>query len=213
MNLLVSKVKELFGDVEVKGKIDFRINSFRDLNENGTDDDLFFELCFCLLTANFSAKRAIEIHEQIGFDGFIGLSQEGLALKLRELGYRFPNKRAEYVVLVRNLRKGLREKLFLCKDDFERRRFLVENIKGIGMKEASHYLRNVGFFNVAILDFHIVDILAQNNVIRRPFSKSLSPRVYLEIEEELLRLARACGLTQGELDYYLWYLETGEILK
>lgn len=81
------------------------------------------------------------------------------------------------------------------------------------MKEASHFLRNIGFKNYAVIDFHIVDVLVKNDLIEKPKSKSLTSKKYLEIEEVLRKLAKETKTNLGELDLYLWYHETGKILK
>ena len=91
------------------------------------------------------------------------------------------------------------------------REWIVKNIKGLGLKESSHFLRNIGFDDYAIIDFHIVDLLVKYNIIQRP--KSLTKKKYLEIEETLRKIAEKTNLTLAELDLYLWYMETGKILK
>jgi N-glycosylase/DNA lyase len=91
------------------------------------------------------------------------------------------------------------------------REWLSENIKGIGPKEASHFLRNIGYTNFAILDFHIIDILIRNGLFEK--RKPLTKREYLEIEAILKKIARKVNLNLAELDLYLWYMETGKILK
>ena len=90
---------------------------------------------------------------------------------------------------------------------------MVENVKGLGFKEASHFLRNIGYKNLAIIDFHIVDILAGNKMIDKPKNRSLTRKRYLEIESVLRKLGEKTKLSQAELDLYLWYMETGKILK
>src|SRR3989344_905792 len=87
----------------------------------------------------------------------------------------------------------------------------VENVKGFGMKESSHFLRNIGVKDIAIIDFHIVDLLVAEGLIQRP--KSLSREKYLEIEDVLIGLANKVNLSLAELDLYLWYIETGKVLK
>lgn len=84
-------------------------------------------------------------------------------------------------------------------------------MKGLGYKESSHFLRNVGCDDVAIIDFHIIDLLVANRLIKKP--KALNPKRYLAIEKKLKQLAGRSGLSLGELDLYLWYMETGKILK
>jgi len=177
-----------------------------------SEDEVFSELCFCLLTANYSAERAMVIQNEIG-DGFIILPRLRLAKKLKQLGYRFPNARARYIVEARKHRSKIRSTLTSAPNDAERREWLVENVLGLGYKEASHFLRNIGYSDVAIIDFHIVDLLASRKIIKKPKNKSLPHKRYLEIERVLASLAERANLSQGELDLYLWYMETGKVLK
>ena len=156
------------------------------------------------MTANFNARGGIKIQKEIG-DGFVSMSQEELTKKLVELGHRFPNTRAKFIVEAReNFRK-----INLKHENI--REALVKNIKGLGMKEASHFLRNIGFNNYAIIDFHIIDFLVKNGLIEKP--KALTEKKYLEIESVLEKIAKETSLSLGELDMYLWYLETGKVLK
>jgi len=172
---------------------------------------IFSELCFCILTANFTAWRAIAIQRKVG-GGFSTLSESGLARKLRTLGYRFPNTRAGYIVEARKHKNSLKKTLSSYGgDENAMRDWLVKHVKGLGLKEASHFLRNIGFKNQAIIDFHIVDVLVKYGFIRRP--KTLSRKKYLAIEKVLAGIAGLLGLSLAELDLYLWYCETGQVLK
>lgn len=168
---------------------------------------LFSELCFCILTANYTSAGGMRIQKAIG-GGFLSLPRPALAARLKSLGHRFPNARARYIA---EARRHFGRLGTLLRSHPDPRGWLAENVLGLGYKEASHFLRNVGFDNYAILDFHILDLLAREGVIKRP--KSLAPKRYLEIESALARMASAAGVSQGELDLYLWYLETGKILK
>lgn len=173
-------------------------------------EDIFTESCFCVMTANCSAEKCIEIHEKINKD-FLKLSQEQLSQRFKELGYRFPNLRAAYICENQNFIQNLEDNLNNHVEEEELREWIVKNMKGLGYKEASHFLRNIGFKNYAIVDFHIIDVLAKYNLIEKP--KTLTKRKYLEIEEKLNQLAGKLNLNLAELDLYLWYLETGKILK
>jgi len=206
MDSLILKINEL-----KKSKINILIQKRAKefVNFKRTNNNLFSELCFCTLTANYNAEKAIAIQKKIG-NGFITLSEDKLKDKLKELGYRYPNKRAEYILVNRqhysHLSKILREH-----SDEHLREWIVKNIKGLGFKEASHFLRNIGYGNYAIIDFHIVDLLVKEKLITRP--KNLNPENYIKIEKILLKLAKKVNLNLAELDLYLWYLETGKVLK
>ena len=91
------------------------------------------------------------------------------------------------------------------------RTWLIKHIKGFGYKEASHFLRNIGYQDYAIIDSHIIDILVRHAIIDKP--ASITKRRYLNIEVILRELADEVGITLAALDLYLWYLETGNILK
>lgn len=189
-----------------------RAAAFRKLGRSGIRE-IFRELCFCLLTANYTAEGGIRIQEAVGA-GFITLSQQRLSSRLRALGYRFPNARARYIVMAReHLRSGALARALHSLSGAALRGWLAENVLGLGYKEASHFLRNIGHADFAIIDFHIIDVLARHGIMRKPKSWSLTRKRYLQIERKLARLARECGVTQGELDFYLWYLETGKVLK
>lgn len=175
-----------------------------------SEKKIFLELCFCILTANFNAKKAIEMQEKIG-EKFLTLSEEKLEQELKRLGHRFPKTRARYIVEARRYKKRLKKIIESFKDEKMLREWLAKNIRGIGYKEASHFLRNIGFKNIAIIDFHILNFLEKNKIIKRP--KNLSKKKYLEIENVLSKIAKKHKLSLAELDLYLWYIETGKILK
>lgn len=207
MEKLIESVEKLKKS-NVKNAVDARIKEFREMQKKDKDS-IFSEVCFCLMTANFNAERSIKIQEEVG-KGFLDIPQTRLAVMLKDLGHRFPNKRAEFIALAREKKDELYS-IIKTKSEKEIREWLADNIKGLGYKEASHFMRNIGFNNVAIIDFHIIDLLVKNNLIKEP--KNLSRKNYLEIENVLKNLGDKLKLNLAELDLYLWYLETGKILK
>ena len=207
MNDLIVKIENLKKS-EIKNLIDSRIKEFKTINKK-SNDELFNEMCFCLLTANFNAEKSIKIQNEIG-GCFLKDSKKELSKKLQEQGHRFPNTRAEYIYKLKSCKDKLNE-IVAFHDKKSIRDWIVNNVKGLGYKEASHFLRNVGFDDYAIIDFHIIDILERYNVIEKP--KTITQKKYLEIENTLRKIAEKTDLTLSELDLYLWYMETGKILK
>lgn len=202
MKEIISKIEQLKVS-SISKIISQRMKEFDELGKK-SNEEIFKELCFCLLTANFNARGGIRIQKEIG-DGFLHLSEKQLSELLTRLGHRFPNSRAKFIIEARENFKKINLK------DENIRESLVKNIKGIGMKEASHFLRNIGFSNYAIIDFHIIDFLVGKGLTEKP--KTLTEKKYLEIESVLEKIAGKTNLSLGELDLYLWYLETGKILK
>jgi len=198
-NLKKSSIKEV---------VDKRMKEFEAFG-NKKQDEVFSELCFCLLTANFQAEKCIQIQTEMSRD-FEIIPKEELAKKLKQVGHRFWPQRAERIVEARDCKTELCSLVFK-KSGIEMREWLVKTVKGLGMKESSHFLRNVGYKDLAIIDFHIVDLLERERLIERP--KTITPKKYLEIEKVLAKLGKEVNLNLAELDLYLWYLETGKILK
>ena len=200
MNILISQINELRNS-PIRNVINNRIQEFSSVPHDFKN--LFRELAFCILTAGTSADLGLRTIQHLGDELFSG-SQEELQEKLKEI-YRFHTIRAGYIYEARNNFKQIDV------DDKNIRNLLVKDIKGIGMKEASHFLRNIGFSNYAIIDFHIIDLLVREGLIEKP--KTLTSKRYIEIENVLRELAKKTDLSLGELDLYLWHLETGKVLK
>jgi N-glycosylase/DNA lyase len=176
-----------------------------------SNKDIFSELCFCILTANYSAQGGIRIQRALG-TGHETLDEPALAARLRSLGHRFPNIRAKFIYQAREHSGILEGKLHSCNSQ-DMREWLVKNVLGLGYKEASHFLRNIGITDLAIIDFHIIDLLKKHGMVIEQKSKALTKKRYLEIEQILKKLAEKTKLNLAELDLYLWYMETGKVLK
>ena len=225
--LAISKIKEVIP--KVKEFVDRRISEFERLGREGkTHFDLrpfvdidyeattFSELCFCILTANSSAVMGIKIQAALGEKGFTELPVELLAQKIQSFGHRFAYQRAERIALVRDRWSSL-EGIIKQADSGKALRELIADakspykIKGFGFKEASHFLRNIGFHDVAIIDRHIYRFLVENGLIEEV--KTLTPKVYIKAEEKLQQVCDSMGLRQSELDLYIFYIKTKKVLK
>ncbi|MCR4335743.1 MAG: N-glycosylase/DNA lyase [archaeon] len=191
-------------------KVNSRYSEFQEF-KNKSEEDWFSELCFCILTANTSSEMGSRVQKAVGFDGFYKLPEKKLVEKLKSSGCRFYNRRADFIVKNRK-HFGLKEKLKEFENERIARDYLSENVKGFGFKEASHFLRNTGSTNVAILDKHVVNILAENLIISEK-PNTMNKKNYLEIECKLDSFAKKANLNHAKLDLYLWYLETGKVLK
>lgn len=208
MKALIARVEALKNDRKVKDLVGKRLCEFKALGKKSSNG-LYKELCFCTLTANFDAAKSIAIQKKIG-SSFLSLPEKRLEARLRALGYRYPN-RAAYICDSRRHCRDLKKIVSSFGSETELREWLAHNVKGLGFKEASHFMRNIGFENVAIIDFHIVDLLAKHKLIEKP--KTMTKRRYLEIELVLAGLAERLSMTLAELDLYLWFVETGKVLK
>ena len=194
-----------------------RLAEFDEVWRSASDERLWEELVFCIFTAGASARMGLGSIEAVRHLLARG-TQDELAEALQRK-HRYPNSRSGYIVVTREFLEGdcrmrLRERLEGFEDPIERRDWLARErgIKGLGYKESSHFLRNVGLRGYAILDKHILRCLAEVGVIESPQPPPTRAR-YLATEERLRRFARDLGVDFDELDLVLWSMKTGEILK
>ncbi|MGI8897758.1 MAG: N-glycosylase/DNA lyase [Pyrinomonadaceae bacterium] len=196
-----------------------RLGEFEEVWRDGSDARLWEELVFCIFTAGASARMGLKSIEAVRPLLWNGEGAE-MTKALKKAGaHRFPVSRPGYIVIARNyLREHcglrLREQLEGFSDPIERRDWLAreKRIKGLGYKEASHFLRNIGLMGHAILDKHVLRCLADLEVVESSRPPSTRAR-YLDIEERLKSVARDVGIDFDELDLVLWSMKTGEVLK
>lgn len=183
----------------------------------GNEKEVFAEMAFCILTPQSKAKNAWQAVTNLVENGLL---YEGKAEEIVEFLniVRFKNNKSRYLVELRELmtRDGKlepRKILTEIGDTFEKRKWILKNIKGMGLKEANHVLRNLGFGeNIAILDRHILRNLKALNVIDE-IPKTITEKKYYEIEEKMREYSIFSKIKMDELDLVLWYKEAGEIFK
>jgi len=198
----------------VRAKIVARLEEFRQIWEEGSDEDLFRELIFCLLTPQSRARTCWTAVERLEKKCLMGTA-EAKEVQKELIGVRFNERKAEYICLARSMfsSSSLRSILNGFSSPFLAREWLVQNVKGLGYKEASHFLRNIGLGEeLSILDRHILKNLLLLGVIEEVPS-SLSKKTYLDIEKKMRAFSEQVGIPMGHLDLLLWYKEAGEIFK
>jgi len=176
-------------------------------------------MVYCIFTAGASARMGLRSVEAVRPLLKAGQRPAMTRALVKAGAHRFPNARPAYVVSTRSyLQKSismrLRDRLNELSDPFDRRDWLAREpqIKGLGYKEASHFLRNVGFKGYGILDKHIVRSLSELGVIDSPKPPAGRDR-YLAIEARMREFAQEVQIDFDELDLVLWSMKTGEILK
>ena len=183
----------------VETTFDFR--PFLDLKIKATIET---ELAFCISTANSSALSGLKFQKSLEGLSLNDLSVEEIERLMRESGVRFASRKAEYIKIAIDKFDVVERAVKL--DDFSARRELLK-LKGLGMKESSHFLRNVGRKNLAIVDRHVLRWLEGEGY------KFKLPKDYTKAEEVLRRIAKEKRLTLSELDLIIWFEMTGKVLK
>ena len=162
-----------------------RIIEFKSVWNEANEKRLFQELAFCLLTPQSKAENAwktiIKLTEN---NKLFEANTSSISNDLNLV--RFKNNKASYLVEAREIffsnSKGIRETLSEFTPVYEKRKWLNNNIKGYGLKESSHFLRNIGFVeDIAILDRHILRNLKRFNVISE-IPKSIPEKKYFQMK-------------------------------
>lgn len=200
-----------------RAEIAARLAEFAAIGQKASDEELWAEMVFCFFTGGCSARMGMRSLEAVRHLLMTG-DQPALADALVG-SHRYPNARSRYIVASRAFLQEhcgmrLRTKLWSFECDLDRRDWLVreKGIKGLGYKEASHFLRNIGFRGYAILDKHVLNSLAELKIIDDPKPPNTRSK-YLMVEEKLKQLTAELNIDFDELDLVLWSMKTGVILK
>jgi len=209
-------MKKLFLEYKrKKGKIKDRLKDFDALWKR-SEKKIFRELCFCICTPQSKAVLCDESVRKMEKNGilFKGTLRE---LKAGLKGVRFYNNKAKYISSARQLftvSGKIRIKDKIDPGDIGATRiWFQERVKGIGPKEASHFLRNIGFGkNLAILDVHVLRNMVKYGIIKE-LPGVITKKVYLDLEKKLAKFSERIAIPMAELDLLFWSGETGRIFK
>ncbi|MDI9642527.1 MAG: N-glycosylase/DNA lyase [Archaeoglobales archaeon] len=196
-NAIRRRIKE-FEKLGNNGATKFDFRPFLDLKLEATIES---ELAFCISTANSSAKAGLRFQKLLEDKEVSMLETEEIGELLKIAGVRFSRKKAVYIV---NALKKFQE--IKLPEDEKARDLLVKEIYGFGFKEASHFLRNTGRKEFAILDRHILRWLGVEH-------KCMSRKGYLEAEKRMQEIAFKNKLSVAELDLLVWFSKTKMVLK
>ena len=203
---------------KIKPDIKRRLEDFKEIWLDGNNEDIHEELSFCILTPQSKARSAWSAIIKLRDNGLLYSGDEEEIVKYLNV-VRFKNTKAKNLVILREQMKDslgeviTKDFFSILGDVFEMREWIVKHIRGMAHKEASHFLRNVGFGDeIAILDRHILRNLLRLGVVDE-IPQTITPKRYKEIEKKMARYCEKIGLPMDEFDLLLWYLEAGEIFK
>jgi N-glycosylase/DNA lyase len=162
-------------------------------------EDIFYNLCFaiCAPQTTFKSNRKV-INELIQRDFYnkdINFEDLKIIIKpvrfLRKAEYLLKAKKEFNIIFNKTFDNDLSEQ--------EKRKWLIVNVKGIGYKAASHFLRNLGAEDLAIIDTHIIKFMCIENFLQKD---------YLKVESNFRNIAKENNLTISGLDAYVWKLRS-----
>jgi len=195
---------------ERKDAIHLRLDDFSKIRS----DEYFYELLFCILTPQSQAKNAEQVIRKLKSDNFLEFGFDPMPYLREKRHYiRFHNVKSKRLLYIREIYPQLHPILIHERKNIHNlREQVIEMIPGLGLKESSHFLRNIGVQGLAILDRHILKHLKALKIIGR-IPKSLTAKRYFAVENKWLKYAKEIGIPMDELDLLFWSMETGEIRK
>jgi len=209
-------VKKLMDDyIELRDEIIRRLNEFSKIWQSRDDRKIFAEMVFCLLTPQSKAVVCWNAVEKIfNNDDLSNLTQDSILKCL--MGVRFKYTKSKRIIDAIEkfyIRNSIVEILQRFDDSYTAREWLVENVCGFGYKEASHFLRNIGWGkNLAILDRHILKNLFAIGVMDE-IPRSMNRKKYLSIEKKMQKFSEYIRVPMDHLDLLFWARRTGKIFK
>ena len=200
-----------------KEHISKRVQHYQDVFIKGDDEAIFAELAFCIFTPQskaLSCWKAINIlnDKKLLFTA----SAQDISKNINNV--RFQNNKANFLVQARerftsNGKIKIKSFLKSFNNPINLRKWIIDNIKGIGYKEAGHFLRNIGLgLDLAILDRHILRNLKFYNAIDE-IPSTLTPKIYLEIEQKMIKFCNDIKIPMSHMDLLMWAMQTGGIFK
>ena len=200
--------------------------------------DVFYMLCFCLLVPQSKqtlAEKAIEKLKEKDFLN-VDMSVDDIC-DLIHGKVRYQNTKSRRLFDARILFKDgfwdkLKSRWDIYKDSEDRardrcllqtRRWLTDSVNGMGLKLASHFMRNTGMRGLAILDIHVLRALEERLEIGLDWhekdkglptlARPLSKDEYFVIESKMKKYAKEGKFDLDELDLLFWSNETGYVGK
>ena len=209
-------------DLAIKRYVNRRIREFEKLGENGyvvfdfrpfldmsIHSNILTELAFCISVTNDKAINGLKFQNDLNENSLNNIDK--IKIKLKNSGIRYYETKSRYIYEA--IRK-FNDLKYLLKigDEKTIRKYMIKNFKGIGLKVASHFLRNIGFKDIAIIDRHVLRFLYENGFIKN-IPKNINYDLYIKMENILRGISKEYSITLAELDLYIWYSKTGMVLK
>ncbi|HRE56329.1 MAG TPA: hypothetical protein PLW09_00790 [Candidatus Kapabacteria bacterium] len=193
-----------------KSEIENRLSDFK----NVKPESYFYELCYCICTPQSKAVHANRVVQVLQERQFfeIGFNPEET---LRDGSHyiRFHSQKALSLLKARENWYEIQLMITDTATDIKQKRdSLAKHVRGLGMKEASHFLRNIGMFGVAIIDRHVLKHLVLCGVFCE-MPRLISKKDYLTIERQWFDYCYEIGIAQEIVDLLFWSYETGHVLK
>lgn len=197
--------------------------------KNMDEDDLWYELCLCVLSSNvqfetaksafdhLKKKRLLErnhlffnkeasriISKELSRPIFLPRRKDGTLRK-----YRFfvtkSNQITKAFRIIYEEECSIKSILTRFASEYDARDFLANRISGLGLKQSSLFLRNIGYAShLAIIDTHVINFMVEVELFRSRLVPPISARQYRNAERKLQAFAKKIKTDLSLLDFAIW---------
>ena len=194
-----------------------------------TEEELWYNLCQCILSSNVPYELAVSATAHLWRHNYLDVNwinetnearsiislelSKPIFLPLKKDGtgrkYRFPNNRAKNIV---NSAESISSNNIRFRELFsnlavpeEVRQYLLHKIDGFGLKQTTHFLRNIGYTNsLAIIDTHIISFLSTiTDFVANPYNR-ITDKTYYQLEAIMQELTKNLNVDLALFDMAIW---------
>lgn len=182
-----------------------------------SEDDLWRELVSCILGSRVRFETALAAVDRMSSMRLLSGSRRRGHFDQYEqdtvtaLAGRYPFYRVRANQIRRaaerlyGSRGSIRELLDSVDDVRDARRLLASDISGLGPKQASLFLRNIGYAkHVAVLDVHVLAYMNRAGLTDAPIRSVSTVRKYEALEDSFIEHAYSLGCTPDQFDLAVW---------
>jgi N-glycosylase/DNA lyase len=198
-----------------------------------TPKEVFYDLCFCICAPQTTFKSNLLVNKSLKDFRYYEqqIPEKDTARYFNWFGElcvivkpaRFYHNKTRFLIELKRKFRFIYDYISYAKafkaPSVLLRNWIVENIKGLGMKAASHFLRNQGYEDLAVIDIHILKYFDENWINLHTLGKyniskearwvivskeGMTKKIYLELESVFRDIAKDYKLTVAELDAIIW---------
>lgn len=209
------EILSLYNDKIIKCRIKSRLDYLERVYIRG-GSRLWAELVFCLMTPQSKARSACMAVVELYQSDLLHSTDVMAISNVLKKHIRFHNNKSLYIVEAASKFDDICSSIEATSDKVALRNMLFKQVKGMGLKEASHFLRNIGFgHDVAILDRHILRVMESLEIlpVGMTSKESLTLGKYLQIEDNLRQYSIDTKIPLEYIDFVFWYKATDDIFK
>lgn len=162
--------------------------------------EMFYDLCFAICAPQTKFVNNRKVIDILISKNFFKNDIEYNELRNIVKAVRFLRK-ADYLIYAKTIFNDVINIVNSNVSEQEKRVKIIKLVKGLGWKASSHFLRNSGCQDLAIIDTHIIKFMKLKEAPK-------NSKQYLLIEDEFREIAKENGLTIAELDAYIWKINS-----